>query len=158
VRFANVELDVPEPIQVEDLTFDPPALDVRLGHAEPHQGVGIDRVAQVLERHALGQVGRGWCKHVARVERRCDGAERVLLGGDGHDLRHTVHGLPRQIEDPVVRPDEQPTVPRSDREIAITADARIDDGERDRIVAHEWHGIGEQERPGAYVERGDAVR
>jgi hypothetical protein len=57
----------------------------------------------------------------------------------------------------VIRPDEQPTVARSDREIAITPDARIDDGERDRVGAHERHGIGEQERSGADVERRDAV-
>ena len=158
MRFANVELDVPEPIQVEDLASDLPALDVRLGHAEPHQCVDIDRLAQVHELHALGQVGCGWCKHVARVQRRRDGAERMPLGGDGHGLRHTVHGLPRRIEDPVVRADEQPTAPRPDREIAIPADARIDDSERDRVVAHEWQGIGEQEGPGAYVERRDAVR
>jgi len=82
----------------------------------------------------------------------------VLLGRDGHDVRHTVHGLPRRIEDAVVGPDEQPTVPRADREIAIAADARIDDGERDRVVPHERQGTGEQERAVADVEWGDAVR
>jgi hypothetical protein len=61
--------------------------------------------------------------------------EACVLGRDGHDLRHTVHGLPRRIEDAVVGPDEQPTVPRADREIAIAADARIDDRERDRVAA-----------------------
>jgi hypothetical protein len=70
--------------------------------------------------------------------------KRVLLGRDGHDLRHTVHGLPRRIEDAVVGPDEQPTVPRADREIAIAADARIDLGER--IASSRINGKGSASR------------
>jgi hypothetical protein len=54
--------------------------------------------------------------------------------------------------------DENPSVPRPDCDIELTADARIDDREDDSFVAEVGKRIGQEERPGADIEGRNAVR
>ena len=66
-------------------------------------------------------------------------------------------GAPRRSEQPVVGADEDPSVPRPDGDIAVTADARIDDREDDRVVAQVGEGVGQEQRAGADIEGRHAV-
>ena len=91
------------------------------------------------------------------MERRRDGLEQDFGGGDRDGVRHPLGGAPRRSEQPVVGTHEDPSVPGPDCDIAVTADARIDDREDDGVVAQVGQGVGQEQRAGADVEGRHAV-
>ena len=58
---------------------------------------------------------------------------------------------------PLSGPTRIASVPRPDRDIAVTADARIDDREDDSFVAQVGQGVGQEQRAGADIEGRHAV-
>src|SRR5262249_56957312 len=73
----QVELDVPEVVDVQDAGPDPLGTDLGHGDVEPHQLRRIDGGPELRRWNAVRDVGRGRGADVPAVERFRDRVERV---------------------------------------------------------------------------------
>src|SRR6185503_13697414 len=107
---SQVQLHVPEPVDVEAAGANPSFGDVGLRHVELYQRARLDRWAELLDRHPLSKMRGCRRENIAAVERRRDGLERVIA------IRHLVGGVdPSELlrsrdQEPVVGPDEETPV------------------------------------------------
>ena len=125
----QVQLHVPEAVDVEHGRVDDAVVDDGLGQLEPHERVRRERRPELRGLDAEREVRRGGREEIAPVERPRHRLERVRGIGD------LVRALdPAQLgggdEQPVVGADEEPpfasrTMTRPPR----AADSGIDDGE-----------------------------
>jgi hypothetical protein len=85
--------------------------------------------------------------------------EHHLSRVDHASLLHAAETLPRDREQPVVRPDHEGARGRLQREReALAADAGIDDGKVHRLLGHVRNGAAQRERPRGDVLTQDRVR
>jgi hypothetical protein len=142
---GEVELHVPEAVDVETTSSDAPVGDLGLGHLDPRERQDLDRRPQLLDRQPLRQMGRRRRKDVTPVERRRDRLERVFTVRDLMRGLDPTELLRRRHEQPIVRPDVETPVAAPQRDLpAVTADAGIDDREvhafgevRQRVREHD---------------------
>ena len=72
----DVQVDVPEPVEVDDLAGDPARLDLGLGERHDDERARVERLAELFDRHARREVGGRGAERVGRAERL-----RVRSGG-----------------------------------------------------------------------------
>ena len=70
VFLAHVQLDVPEPIELDDDGAELAVVRLRSGQLQLRERTRVDRRAHLLERHAGGEMSRRRTEDVARAERR----------------------------------------------------------------------------------------
>jgi hypothetical protein len=97
--------------------------------------VGVDLLAQLLDRHAGGQVGGGRPEHVTAGERRARRRQLVHLVRQGEGpLGATGHGDGRGHE-PVVGADEDPVAAGDLRAVRVGKSYRLAEDDVDRYLA-----------------------
>ena len=154
----EVQLHVPETVDVETARADRSVGDLGLRHLEPGQRADFDLRAELLERDSAREVRRRRGKDVSPVEGRRHGLQRVLAvrdlvgGGDPAEL------LRRRDEQTVVGPDVEPPVAsaQSDRP-ALATNAGIDDREM-HALGEVGERVREHDRPLQHAVRLDPVR
>ena len=141
----QVQLHVPESVDVEAARADAPRADVRLRHLEPDERVGLHRGAELTDVEPPREVCRRRREDIAAVEGRGHRLERVLPVRDLVRRLDAAELLGRRHEQAVVRPHIQPPVRPADGDLsAIAADSWVDDREvhalgqvRQRVREHE---------------------
>ena len=155
---AEVQRDVAEAVDDQRDRADPVLPHFRLRELEPHELVRVDRRAELLERHAGGEVRSGRREQVTAVERAGHRLQRVLRIRELVCLGHSAEALGGGQEQPVVGADVQPALPVAQGESTpAAAHARIDDREVDS-GGHVGQRVREHERALEHVSRPDAVR
>ena len=137
---------MPKRSTASDDRADPVLPHLGLGELEPHELVRVDRRAELVERHAGGEVRRGRREEVAAVEGARDGLQRVVGVGELVRLGNAAEALGGGQQQPVVGADVQPALAVAQRERAPAAPhAGVDDGEVD-AGGHVRQRVGEHER------------
>ncbi len=134
-----------------------PVGERRLRQLEPHERFGIDRRAELADRHSAREVRRGRREQIAAVKGARDRLERV---GGVRELVGVVdpRALGRRQQQAVVRPHEATAfrVTQGER-AAVAADTRIDHREMN-ADGHVRQRVGEDERPLQHRLRRDPMR
>lgn len=154
----QVERDVAEAVDPDRVREGAVLLDLRQRERRPLQRAGIDRFSRVGEARAQRQVGGDGGEQIAPVEGRRCALEREPRGADVDDLRRAAERVEGGGQQPVVGGDEQvAALGGAYRERApVAPDARVDDGEMDRI-GRVGDGLGEDRARFADVVTGDPV-
>ena len=103
---GEVQLHVPEAVDVEDGGVDPALADLRLGQVEPRERVNRERRAERLELHTGREVRGRWREEVSPMKRARDDVEGVVGIGELVGRRDAAEPLGRGHEQAVVGADE----------------------------------------------------
>ena len=151
-------MGVAVPVDPQHLGDDPGVVALRECDHPGHQQIGVDLGAEFGHVAPVAEKGRSRGEDVSAGKRGAGGEQSMVRIRDLHSSPGTTGHRNGGSEQPVVGPDEYPfAVGDFHRDRAPRrADARVDDGEYHtrRDVAD---AAGERERPGAHIERCDAM-
>src|SRR5215212_3784718 len=126
---------------------------------EARQRGRLDSLPKLGELHARRQVRRDGREDVATVEGVRDRVDVVPPVGEKHGLRDTTQRLRRRDEDAVVRPYQQSSTLRSQRQrTPLRAYPRVHDGQVYHVLRHVTGGVLQYLRPGFDLEPRHLVR
>src|SRR5215208_1856838 len=123
----EVELNIPEVVDVEHDCPDPVLADLGLGNVEVDERLRIDGRPELLQGDPERKMSRCGREEVAAMEGAGNGVERVVRIRELMRLLDSTESVRRRHQEPVVGADEESPVPRAQGERApVPTNTRVD--------------------------------